>query len=216
MKRVFGTAEAVFDILYLLAATIIGILILTSAQGNPARVLAGFMALVLVGGDAFHLLPRIRVIMTGEEKKLRHALGLGKQITSITMAVFYVLLWHIGLIIYAPDNARCWSCAVYILAAARVALCLFPQNKWRERYSPGSWGVWRNVPFVAQGAVVAGLFFIFRNAARGFGLAWLAIILSFLFYAPVVLWVQRNPKIGMLMLPKTCSYLWLLIMCLSL
>lgn len=36
---------------------------------------------------------------------------------------------------------------------------------------------------------------------------WLAIALSFAFYLPVVLWSNRQPKAGMLMLPKTCAYL---------
>ena len=45
---------------------------------------------------------------------------------------------------------------------------------------------------------------------------WLAILLSFAFYLPVVLWSNQNPKVGILMLPKTCAYLWMLAMCLSL
>ncbi len=75
MKRVFGRVEAVFDILYLAVATIIGVVLLVGASGNPPRAWAGVMALVLVGGDAFHLIPRIRVIMTGDEEALRRALG---------------------------------------------------------------------------------------------------------------------------------------------
>lgn len=46
--------------------------------------------------------------------------------------------------------------------------------------------------------------------------AVVAVLLSFGFYLPVVLWSNRQPKVGMLMLPKTCCYLWLLVMCLSL
>ena len=37
---------------------------------------------------------------------------------------------------------------------------------------------------------------------------WLAITLSFLFYIPVVLWADTLPMIGMLMIPKTCAYVW--------
>ena len=33
------------------------------------------------------------------------------------------------------------------------------------------------------------------------------IALSFVFYAPVILWVQWVPLLGMLMIPKTCAYL---------
>ena len=37
---------------------------------------------------------------------------------------------------------------------------------------------------------------------------WLTIVLSFGFYIPVVLWADVNPLIGMLMIPKTCAYVW--------
>ena len=59
MKRVFGTVEALFDILYLFSALILAFILLFSSQGNSARILAGIMALVLVGGDAFHLIPHV-------------------------------------------------------------------------------------------------------------------------------------------------------------
>ena len=32
--------------------------------------------------------------------------------------------------------------------------------------------------------------------------------LSFGFYIPVVLWADTFPMIGMLMIPKTCAYVW--------
>ena len=41
---------------------------------------------------------------------------------------------------------------------------------------------------------------------------WLAVLLSFLFYFPVVLWAQAVPLIGMMMLPKTCMYIWMILM----
>ncbi len=191
-------------------------LLLLSASGNPTRMLAGFMALVLACGDAFHLVPRILVIKTGREEELSRTLGYGKQITSITMTLFYILLWRIGLQIFDLKERNIWSYIVYILAGVRIFLCLLPQNKWAERYPPVHWGIWRNIPFFLQGMFVAGLFFIFRNFAQGFGMMWLAIVLSFMFYLPVVVWANKNPKIGMLMLPKTCAYIWILSMCLCL
>lgn len=174
------------------------------------------MALVLACGDAFHLVPRIVVIKTGREKEFSRILGRGKQIASITMTIFYVLLWQIGVEVFSPKDIIIWSYTVYILAAVRIFLCLLPQNKWAERYPPVHWGIWRNVPFFLHGMLVAGLFFVFRDAIQGLGMMWLAIVLSFVFYLPVVLWANNQPKIGMLMLPKTCCYLWLLVMCLFL
>lgn len=209
-------AEIIFDLAYLFSGLILAGLLLFGGQGGAARTLAGVMALVLILGDAFHLAPRIALIRTGEEERLQSALGLGKQITSITMTVFYLLLWQIGLVVFAPGGIGAWSAALYILTGARVVLCLLPQNKWRGRYSPIGWAAARNAVFLLQGALVTGLFFINRGAHGGLGLIWLAIILSFAFYLPVVFWAEKRPAVGMLMLPKTCVYIWMLIMCLSL
>lgn len=216
MKRVFGTVEAVFDILYLASASALACILLFGASGNASRALAGIMALVLAGGDAFHLLPRVLVIRTSGEEKLRKALGTGKQIASVTMTLFYLLLWQIGVIVFSQKDISVRFYVIYILAGARVFLCLLPQNKWRDRYPPLKWGIIRNIPFLLQGLAVAGLYFSRRHALPGLSFIWLAILLSFAFYLPVVVWANKNPKIGMLMLPKTCSYLWILTMCLSL
>ena len=43
---------------------------------------------------------------------------------------------------------------------------------------------------------------------RAFRWMWLTIVLSFGFYIPVVLWADAVPMIGMLMIPKTCAYVW--------
>lgn len=194
----------------------LGLILIESAADNDVRMLSGIMALVLIGGDAFHLIPRIVLIVTGKEEQLRRKLGRGKQITSITMTFFYLLLWHIGLIIFSLNTRTIWTYSMYFLAFIRIVLCLMPQNKWEDMNPPLAWGLWRNLPFFLQGAGVACVFFLFRGAKEGFGLMWLAIVLSFAFYVPVVLWSNTKPKIGMLMLPKTCSYLWILVMCLSL
>ena len=216
MKRVFGIFEAVFDMLYLITAFTLSLMLLLTRSTSSVSMLAGMIALILVCGDAFHLLPRMMVIITHQEERLLEALGHGKQITSITMTVFYLFLWQIGLLIFSPKGISFWSCLIYFLAAVRILLCLLPHNKWQERHPPVSWGIFRNVPFFLLGTMVAGLFFLQRSITPGLGFMWLAIILSFVFYLPVVLWSSRNPKIGMLMLPKTCVYLWMLVMCLSL
>lgn len=47
-----------------------------------------------------------------------------------------------------------------------------------------------------------------RPNRREFRHMWLTIVLSFGFYIPVVLWADAVPMIGMLMVPKTCAYVW--------
>lgn len=43
-----------------------------------------------------------------------------------------------------------------------------------------------------------------------------AIIISFGCYLPVTLLGKKIPKIGMLMIPKTCAYIWVIVMGLQL
>ena len=72
------------------------------------------------------------------------------------------------------------------------------------------WGICRNIPFALLGILVIVLFY--RSAKehedRAFRWMWLTIVLSFGFYIPVVLWADTIPMIGMLMIPKTCAYVW--------
>ena len=216
MRRIFGKMEAIFDILYLAAAGTIGSLLLFSADLSFPRLLAGAAAIFLTAGDAFHLLPRIHGAFTGKEEELKRALGRGKKIASLTMTIFYLILWHIGLLLYEPRRLLLLTFGVWMLAGLRTLLCLSFRNEWEERYTSATWGIYRNIPFALQGFSVAGLYFFNRASTAGLDLMWLAILLSFAFYLPVVLWSNRYPKIGMLMLPKTCTYLWMLVMLLAL
>lgn len=137
-------------------------------------------------------------------------LGLGKWITSVTMTVFYVLLYYVWRQRYKVQGQNGLTAAVYALAAVRIALCMMPQNQWLSAEAPLFWGIWRNIPFALLGIVVIVLFY--RSAKekqdKAFRCMWLTIVLSFGFYIPVVLWADAIPMIGMLMIPKTCAYVW--------
>lgn len=213
-RRGFTFLEIVFDALYLCAALTIGISVLANAR-LPVQTLTGILALTLAIGDLFHLVPRMVAAATGTQRSLRHALGLGKQITSVTMTAFYVLLWQIGLLLFSPAPAAGWTLLVWLLAGVRVVLCCFPQNGWYEETPPLNWAVCRNLPFFLLGFAVAVLFGIHAQEIPSLRWMWLAIALSFAFYLPVVFWSGRYRMLGMLMLPKTCVYVWMLLMCAS-
>jgi len=99
---------------------------------------------------------------------------------------------------------------VYALSAVRVVLCMMPQNQWLTNHTPLAWGILRNVPFALLGLLIIVLFYrsAKQNNDKAFRWMWLTIVLSFGFYIPVVLWADVNPMIGMLMIPKTCAYVW--------
>ena len=138
------------------------------------------------------------------------ALGLGKWITSVTMTIFYVLLYYVWRQRYQIRGQRGLTASVYVLAGVRIILCMMPQNQWLSAEAPLSWGIYRNIPFALLGLLIIILFY--RSAKehedRRFRWMWLTIVLSFGFYIPVVLWANTIPMIGMLMIPKTCAYVW--------
>lgn len=205
-----AVVETVFDAVYLLSVIAIGITMIRKSNGNGQYRLFGIMAVVLGAGDAFHLIPRALALCTTGLDQFTVALGMGKFITSITMTVFYVILYYVWRARYQIQGKNGLTAAVYLLAAARIVLCLFPQNQWLSAEAPLSWGIYRNIPFALMGLLIIVLFY--RSARKTgdtqFRHMWLTIVLSFAFYIPVVLWADTIPVIGMLMIPKTCAYVW--------
>lgn len=205
--------ETSFDAVYLVTVIALGIDMIRRARGNAQYLLFGIMAVTLGAGDAFHLVPRAYALLTTGLESQVAALGTGKFITSITMTVFYVLLYYVWRLRYDVRGQRGVTAAVYLLSLARIVLCLMPQNAWTSPDAPLLWGVLRNIPFAALGILIIVLFY--RSARergdREFRFMWLTIVLSFAFYIPVVLFADAYPLIGMLMIPKTCAYVWTVI-----
>lgn len=202
--------ETLFDAVYLTTVITLGIIMITKAGGNRQYLLFGVMAVVLGLGDSFHLIPRAVALCTTGLENYTVPLGIGKFITSITMTFFYILLYYVWRIRYTIQGRTWLTVCFYMLAAARIVLCLFPQNAWTSADAPLSWGIWRNVPFALIGLLIIVLFYQSAKQThdKNFRHMWLTIVLSFGFYIPVVLWADVNPLIGMLMIPKTCAYVW--------
>ena len=200
--------ESAFDVLYLLFAVVSGCVILAKARNRTERLM-GLSALILGCGDAFHLIPRVINHFSATEPTA--ALGIGKLVTSVTMTVFYVLLYYVWLGYFDEKNNKGVTALVWISAAIRVALCAFPQNGWLENGSDLTWGILRNVPFVILGAAICLLYFRMRNDSRRFRPVWIYILFSFLFYIPVTVGAGAVPLLGMLMLPKTVCYILLIL-----
>ena len=151
--------EAIFDAGYLIFDLIAGILFFVFSKGNPLFILYGVLTLTLCGGDAFHLVPRIIRAVHGSSEKIRTQLGIGLQVSSITMTVFYIILLYVWKLTFPELNAP---------AAVKAMI-------------------------------------------------WIsAIIISFGCYLPVTLFSKTKPKVGLLMIPKTCAYMWIIAMGLQL
>ena len=188
--------ETVFDIVYLCTVITLGLIMIRAGRGHRQYVLFGIMAVTLGAGDAFHLVPRALALCTTGLENYTFALGIGKFITSITMTIFYVLLYYVWRQRYQVRGKQGLTRVVYLLAALRIA--------------PLSWGIYRNIPFALLGLLIIVLFYqsTKEHHDAAFRFMSLTIILSFGFYIPVVLWADTLPLIGMLMIPKTCAYVW--------
>lgn len=206
--------EIIFDIGYLIFAMFAGISMVIRGGNNQVLFLFGVLALILGIGDAFHLLPRIYSLSTGRMEQNYKALNYGKMVTSITMTIFYVILYYIWMMYYQINLSQGVTAVVLILAAVRIILCLCPQNAWSSKEPSYRFAIYRNIPFVVLGIIVASIYgFTGINGHGGhFKFMSLAIILSFIFYLIVVLFAGKNKMLGMFMLPKTCMYIWIISM----
>lgn len=202
--------ETLFDAVYLISVITIGILMIRKSKGNRQFTMFGIMAVLLGSGDAFHLVPRAFALCTTGLENFTVQLGLGKWITSVTMTIFYVILYYIWRERYQIKGHNATTAAIYLLAGLRIVLCMMPQNEWLSAEAPLSWGIYRNIPFALMGLLIIVLFYKSAKESndQSFCWMWLTIVLSFAFYIPVVLWADVVPMIGMLMIPKTCAYVW--------
>ena len=202
--------ETLFDAVYLVTVITLGVIMIRNNQGKRQYLLFGIMAVTLGAGDAFHLVPRAYALCTTGLENYAAALGVGKLITSVTMTVFYILLYYVWRMRYEVKGQKGLTSVAYLLSAVRIALCMFPQNAWTSADAPLSWGIYRNIPFALLGLLIIVLFFreAKKHNDRPFRHMWLTIVLSFAFYIPVVLFADTYPLIGMLMIPKTCAYVW--------
>jgi hypothetical protein len=133
--------------------------------------------------------------------------GLGALSTAITVTIFYVLMLEVWRVRF--DNKYRWF--EYLLLAAAVVrlLLMIPAgNQWNSTVPPQPWSLYRNLPLTILGLGIAYL--ILRDAWRAGDRAftWIGamIVVSYAMYIPVILFVQKVPTIGMLMIPKTMAY----------
>ena len=205
--------ETIFDALYLGFAITAGLIMLI--KGNQPLVKKfGLMAVLLGAGDSFHLVPRSYALWTAGLEANAAALGIGKLITSVTMTIFYLILFCIWRERYKIKDGKELTVTMWTLAVLRVALCMLPQNQWLAYRQPLLFGVLRNIPFAIIGVIIIVIFAHEAKKAEDaiFRFMPLAVALSFGFYLPVVLFSGIVPIVGVLMIPKTMAYVWIIFM----
>lgn len=215
-KQAAAKGEAGFCVVYLLFAFICGAYILAAeSAAEHARayiIMWGFMTLLLAAGDSFHLVPRILKVVKDERnvpyEKYDFWAGLGLMVSSITMTIFYYWMYHAWNEMFA-DCSFAGSFPeglLKICVLLRIMFCLFPQNNWFKKEGNATWSILRNVPFVIIGIEMMVLFAVVSMWSMT-----ILIFISFACYLPVVLFAKKNPKVGMLMMPKTVAYMGMII-----
>ncbi len=211
--------EIIFNVGYLIAIWTIVIMMARRqrvvAPENRAvamRLMWAFALLAL--GDTGHVGFRVLAYSLGglESQPVVFGIpislvGIGALATAVTVTFFYMLMVDVWRLRFnKPLGVAGW----FLLASGvfRLLIMLFPQNEWSQVVPPQPWGLIRNIPLMIQGLGVMVL--ILRDAYRVHDRAfqWIGwmIAVSYAFYAPVILFVQQTPALGMLMIPKTLAY----------
>lgn len=207
--------ETAFYVIYFVTVIVFSILIILKTKKAKAFYLFAGAFLLLAFGDVFHLVPRAIGLFMGTldnpPADLAQDLGTGKLITSITMSIFYVLMYWFIYSLTGKKHNRYVDLAVVGLFMLRIVFCAFPQNGWKDNSYNFGWAFLRNVPFVALGIIVIILALEKLKNRKWLQWMWLLISLSFAFYLPVVFFASANSWVGMFMLPKTICYMILAI-----
>ena len=133
--------------------------------------------------------------------------GLGALATAFTVTIFYALvlvMWHERF-----RKPYGWFGALLFAAAAVRLLVMLPAwNQWNSVVPPQPWSTVRNLPLMLMGLGVAYLILRDARTTHDRTFTWVGgfIVASYLFYMPVIFFVQQAPLVGMLMIPKTLAY----------
>lgn len=219
-SSVVALFETLFDVIYLLLVW--GMVILMTVKMSQVKTAdlktARWIRLafiLLAAGDTGHVGFRVLAQLTNTLDKPvmvfgapMHLIGLGMMTTAFTVTMFYmvfILAWQ-----SRNDQKGTWfTNLLLVFGVVRIIFMALPANQWGELVPPQPISLYRNLFLVVQG--VGLLVLLFSSAARKrdklfLSMAWM-IVLSFAFYTPVILFAQKVPLIGMLMIPKTIAYL---------
>ena len=156
--------EAIFDAAYLYFDLIAAMLFFIFALGKTLFILYGLFSLSLCGGDAFHLVPRIIRAVRGTNDKIKRQLGIGLQVSSITMTVFYIILMYIWKYTFPELKIPViLEAVIWISAVVRIVICMFPQNNWCTDEGNMKLSIIRNAVFAVTGIGVIILYLISGN-----------------------------------------------------
>lgn len=204
--------EVAFDVLYLITVFTIGIYMLCQPTKTTEYIWYAVMTLILGFGDSFHLIPRIIGLCQHNLDQWTKYLDYGKFVTSITMTIFYIIMYETLKYRYNIHELSVYDIIFYLFGASRLVSLFMPMNEWFTGKQNLTIHYIRNIVFTIQGITI--IIFSCQQAIlhndESFKYVWLAITLSFVCYA-IVVYLPQYKFLGAFMLPKTCAYIWLIV-----
>lgn len=204
--------EIVFNVAYLVTIWTV-VVVMWNRRENLSEhtkrigLLLLFCFFLLALGDTGHVGFRVIAYGLGGLDSNPTLVGLGALATAITVTFFYMIVVEIWRLRFEKDRSIIWWLLI-LVGLIRLIIMLPSGNDWGSVVPPFSWSLARNVPLMIQGLVVAGLLFIDgrkQNDSFSIKIAGM-IFISYACYIPVILFVQKVPLLGMLMIPKTLAY----------
>lgn len=204
--------EIIFDLLYL--ATIwTFVALMLRKRGNlleENKKIGGLFIwafFLLALGDTGHVGFRVLAYATGGLEANPALVGIGALATAVTVTFFYMLVAEIWRIRFKREKDWIWW-GLMTVGVIRLLIMIPAQNQWTNVVPPFNWSLARNIPLMIQGIGIAIL--LLKDAIKHNDkmVKWISamIFVSYICYTPVILFVQKVPMLGMLMMPKTLAY----------
>jgi hypothetical protein len=212
--------EVSFDIVYLIVVWAMVFtmyrrrLVVTPENRRVASLVMIAFALLALG-DTGHVGFRVAAYAMGDPAPQFSFLemsfglrGIGTLATAVTVTLFYVLMVAIWRYRFDKQYGP-FEHLLFAAALVRLVLLALPVNEWNSPVPPQPWSTIRNLPLLVQGLGVTYLILRDARASQDRTFWWIGmmILVSYACYMAVVLFVQQVPLIGMLMIPKTMTYI---------
>jgi hypothetical protein len=202
--------ELGFDGLYLISLWLLVIGQNQRLRSLEAQARRGARPLVLAFsllalGDSAHVGFRLLGLARGPLHD--GCIGYGALATAITVTLFDLLLLQAHQRL-GQGRSGLLPQLLLALALVRLGLLALPQNQWAAVVPPQPWSLLRNLPLLLLAVGLGWLYLRTPGEAqrwqRQVGVLLLA---SALCHLPVVIWIQQQPLLGLLMIPKSLAYL---------
>ena len=204
--------EILFDLVYLTIIWIVVLLMFNRrknihSENQTISKLFQWTFFLLALGDTGHVGFRVLAYIRGGLAENPLLLGVGKLATAITVSIFYMLLVEIWRSRFHKSRGVLWW-GLMGLGFFRLFILLPSGNQWFSSNAPHAWSLIRNLPLFLLGIGIAITMLVDAIKTKDKLFQWISIMIfvSYLFYTPVILFVNQIPMLGMLMMPKTVAY----------